>query len=171
MTNPAPLDLSLSAVSTVNLINAFINSTIDVLKQMANLDQITRKKMTIVDQPSLQGDLASIIGISGLLTGNIAISLPRPLAELIISRMLGMAPEEVNATTLSDGVGELVNLVAGKAKSNLIDSEGKALFSLSLPTVVSGQDHMINQKSGTKCMLIVFDVSGKDLMLQLTFSK
>lgn len=78
-------------------------------------------------------DLIGVIGLSGTAQGAVALRFPMTTALAVISSMAGTTFEKVDAAII-DGVGELVNIVAGSAKGKF---KGHAI-SISLPTVVSG---------------------------------
>lgn len=56
------------------------------------------------------------------------------------------APVTVVDETVSDGVAEIVNIVAGGAKARMTKGEGKPL-DLSLPTVVRGNSYTVEYPS------------------------
>jgi chemotaxis protein CheX len=71
------------------------------------------------------------------------LSFPQDVAFKVVSALLGM-----NITMMgdevTDGIGELVNIVAGNAKQYLT----KYHLSISLPKVVVGRNHSVASMSG-----------------------
>jgi chemotaxis protein CheX len=78
--------------------------------------------------------------------------------------MLQMELHELNAD-VCDGVGEIINMIAGQAKSLL--AKTKYRFNISIPSVVSGIDHEITHKKGTPNIVVLFDANGEEFALQV----
>jgi chemotaxis protein CheX len=78
-------------------------------------------------------DIIGVIGLSGSAQGMVALRFPDKSALAIIGQMVGTKFDEVDSAIV-DGVGELVNMVAGSAKAKF---RGHSI-SISLPTVVRG---------------------------------
>lgn len=88
--------------------------------------------------PEVNCEFAGMIGFSGDISGNIAICMSRATAMEAAAAFVG---ESISGDTeLSDCVGELVNMIAGNAKSGLHDYN----ISLSIPEVVLGRDIRID---------------------------
>jgi chemotaxis protein CheX len=84
-----------------------------------------------------QFDLSAVIGFTGDLVGNCALRLSSETAQEAITRLAG---ETIDSTfEIADGVGELVNMIAGNAKAALQDRS----ISLSFPEVIRGKGHEI----------------------------
>lgn len=83
----------------------------------------------------------ALIGLTGSITGTVAISFPLNTALAIVNRMLGSALGQADGTVI-DGVAEFVNIVAGSAKKRLTDEDAPPV-TLTLPTVVSGSDYSV----------------------------
>lgn len=83
-------------------------------------------------------DVTSVIGLSGPVTGSVAFSVVRQGALAILERMTGIQAEEVD-DLVCDCVGEMANMIAGRAKVDL------APFSLTLglPQVIHGHDYSL----------------------------
>lgn len=78
-------------------------------------------------------DIIGVIGLSGSAQGMVALRIPDQTALAIIGQMVGAKFDCVDPAII-DGVGELVNMVAGSAKGRM---QGHSI-SISLPTVVRG---------------------------------
>ena len=92
-----------------------------------------------------------MIGLSGLVSGTVIVSLDRQVALAATGAMLGTTPDSVNADVI-DAVGELTNMIAGKAKSALEHLEMK----LALPTVIAGKNHVIAFGSAAQTICIPY---------------
>ena len=144
-------------------INPFIISTYEVFESMLECDiKAGEIRLQTDDQTSL--DLIGIIGLSGSAQGTVALKFPVITALSVVGKIMGDKIKSVDVTVI-DGIGELVNIIAGTAKAN---REGHSL-SISLPTVVRGT--LFNNNVGKKSDWIEVPFSGKlgDFSLAVTF--
>jgi len=138
----------------VEFINPFIEATRTVLGTMANLN-VERKRLYLKDDYKMYGDISGVMGLSGTATGSVVISMPTPLAIQVVSTMLGEEPGEEITPAISDGVGEIINMIAGQAKASL--TKTKYHFQISIPTVVMGKQHEVTHKQGTPNIVVLFE--------------
>ncbi len=148
----------------VEFINPFIESTVNVFSTMCGID-IRRKKLFLKDDHKMLGDISGVMGLSGSATGSVVISLPEKLACIVVARMLGEEPAtELNAD-VADGVGEIINMISGQAKSAF--SKTKYQFNISIPSVVSGAGHEITHKKGTPNIVVLFEAEAFEFAVQV----
>jgi chemotaxis protein CheX len=86
-------------------------------------------------------DITSVLGFSGGRKGSILISLTQEAAFRAVGGMLGIEIDTLN-NDVTDGVGELVNMIAGGAKTRF-QNRGVE-FDLSIPNTVIGMSHQIS---------------------------
>jgi chemotaxis protein CheX len=134
----------------VKYVNPFITATITLFKTMLNMD-VAPEKPTLKQEPYPSFDISGIIGLSGGAQGSISISFPKSMALKIVSTMIGMELKVVGPD-LTDGIGEVANIIAGNAKQNL---NGLNL-SISLPNVIVGKDHVITSQRGIPVVIVPF---------------
>ena len=105
------------------------------------------------------------MGLSGEITGSVVISFPQSLAVKIVSNMLG---EELTEITheVEDGIGEIVNMVAGQAKVELADTIYHC--KLSIPTVVVGSNYKLSHKAGIPCIVIEFEAERESFAVEVS---
>lgn len=84
------------------------------------------------DEPWL--DITGAIGLTGSLSGAMALTFHRTTAEGVASELLGAATGFDSEDT-ADAIGELANIIAGKAKASL-NTDGS--MSISCPSVTRG---------------------------------
>ena len=113
-------------------INPFIDSVKEVFDSMVGCPANRIQEALAPDQPNAP-DLIGVIGLSGTAQGVVALRFPVTTALAVVSTMAGASFDKVDGAVI-DGIGELVNIVAGSAKGKF---KGHAM-SISLPTVVSG---------------------------------
>ncbi len=134
----------------VNHVQPFIQETVNTFEVMLGVKPSAQELET---KESTDGtyDISAIIGISGSGTGAVVVSFPEDVACKIVSRMLGEEITEVNQD-VSDGLGELVNIITGNAKRGLVKYGFKDL-SLSLPNVVVGKHRTVWRSKDMPCLM------------------
>ena len=83
-------------------------------------------------------DISGVIGFHGDIVGNVALSLSEETAMEAISRLVGEKITNLNDT--KDGVGELVNMVAGNARLGFEDMD----IRLTIPEIIKGKGHELD---------------------------
>lgn len=133
------------------LINPFVGSTVSVFSTMLGCE-LKRGQLSLNDKFQHQYDISGIIGLSGPVSGTVVVSLDEKVALAATRVMLGDAPDTVNEEVV-DAVGELTNMIAGSAKSQL----AQFCMSLALPTVITGKNHVITFGSRVRPVCIPFE--------------
>ena len=137
----------------VAYVNPFISSTIETFKTMMKIDVMPGKpSLKVSAEPT--HDVSGIIGLSGNAQGSISLSFPKIVALKSVSAMIGMEIKIVGPD-VTDGIGEIVNIIAGHAKQNLTGYN----LTISLPNVIVGKNHSIVTPSGTPCIVVPFTSS------------
>jgi chemotaxis protein CheX len=127
-TGAAPSMMRLDVDTTY--INPFVRSTTDTFSMMLGTE-------VDVGEPELKIDgrfayeISGIIGMSGDAEGIIGVNFPRDVALKIVSKLIGSECTSINLM-VTDGIGEIANIIAGNAKQYF---SGKALL-LGLPYVI-----------------------------------
>jgi len=133
----------------------FVDSTHRMFDMMMK-QKIVRKEVYIKKNYVMFGDISGTIGLSGKINGTGAISLPGPLALKCINDMVGSeVATSIYDEEVHDGVGELINMIAGNAKTVLSPTEYAIDFTL--PTIISGRGHELYHKKGTTNLSMVFE--------------
>ncbi|RTR35062.1 chemotaxis protein CheX [Shewanella canadensis] len=137
----------------VNFINPFLESLLNVISTMANM-QLTPGKPRIKTDNLAKGDVSGLIGMVGPQTkGSLSITFEQGLILEIMQNMLGENPGEIN-DEITDLVGEITNMVTGGAK-NILGDKGYE-FEMATPVVVSGLGHRISHKANGKKIIMPF---------------
>jgi chemotaxis protein CheX len=137
----------------VKYINPFINA---LDHTMATMLGVAPERMTIsVKSHNIAlGDISAIIGFAGEnVQGSIALSFPEKMALLLYRRIIGEVVTRINKD-IEDIVGELANIVAGGAKTELENS--RLFIHNAIPSVIVGKNHTIAHKGTTPFVLIPF---------------
>ena len=132
----------------VSYVNPFIVSTIETLKKMLNAES-KAGKLALKDGAQHTYDVTGVIGLSGEAAGSICLSFPQDVALRVVSALLGMSVTDMG-DDVTDGIGELANIVAGNAKQYLV----KYNLSISLPKVVLGRNHSVASMRGVPTIVV-----------------
>jgi len=99
----------------------------------------------INDNNSLQeSQLTGIMFLTGNINALLSIAMSIKTASTIVSYMTGIETAELAKEDIHDGVSELINMVAGSAKSLLKNT--KFYFNLTSPFTIIGDNHLIVHK-------------------------
>ena len=134
----------------VSYINPFIIETQHCYKTMMNID-IHPEAPSLKRHPYPMYDISGVIGLSGHAQGAISLSYPQDVAEQTIKKLLGN-PETLSEEDMSDGIGEIANIVAGNVKKHLTKFD----LSISLPNVIIGKNHSLAGQSGSPTIVVPF---------------
>lgn len=138
----------------VKFINPFLEGTVEVLTTMAFVNPKPGKPY-LKKNNLAKGDVSGIIGLTGTITGSLALSFSAGSILKIVSNMLGEEMTSINGD-IRDAVGEITNMVSGAARKK-IEAMGFSL-SASIPTVVSGKEHSIMHVLGGPSVVIPFEM-------------
>ena len=123
----------------VNLVNPFINATVNVLETMAFMEIDAGKPYLKKDSVAV-GDVSGVLGLTGVANGTISVSFEEKCILEVVSNMFGEAMTELN-NEIADAVGELTNMISGQARREL-GGMGK-VFKAAIPSVITGKNHSI----------------------------
>ncbi len=126
-------------------------------------DSLTFGKMVVNETGKVDLDISGVITFSGTVIGRAVISFPMDVAESVSKAYLQMDPLPDKAY-IDDCVGELANVVVGRAKSAL----DKHNIIISPPTVVRGEDFVIAPQRGAACIALPCKCSHGDLRLDIS---
>jgi chemotaxis protein CheX len=135
----------------VAFVNPFIISTIETFKKMLHVD-VKPGKPSLKHEGDPVYDISGIIGLSGIAQGAISISFPKIVALKAVSAMLG-SEVKIIGPEMTDGIGEIVNIIAGNAKQYLTQFH----LTISLPNVIVGKNHSITAPSNTPSIVVPFN--------------
>ncbi len=150
----------------VNFINPFLESLLNVISTMANM-QLTPGKPKIKTDNLAKGDVSGLIGMVGPQTkGSLSITFEQSLVLEIMQNMLGENPGEIN-DEITDLVGEITNMVTGGAK-NILGEKGYD-FEMATPVVVAGLGHRISHKADGKKIIMPFTSPHGSAYIEICF--
>lgn len=143
------------------LINPFLTSLANAFSTMLNCE-VQRGPLRLKDGTNPHHEVSGIIGLSGKAIGTVVVSFSKNVALKAASAMLMMEADELNSD-VTDAVGELTNMVAGAAKSQLEDYE----LSIGLPSVICGTDHEVRFPSNVTPIVVPFESPWGSLTLEV----
>ncbi len=149
------------------LINPFINSTINVLETMAFMKCKAGKPYLKKDDVA-QGDVSGVMGITGDANGTIAVTFDESSILKIVSNMFGEDMKELNHE-VADAVGELTNMISGQARREL-EEKGK-VFEAAIPSVITGKNHQITHYTDGPKIAIPFITDDGSFTIEVCLEK
>ncbi len=149
----------------VKFINPFITATLHVLKTMAHTD-VTADKLFIKKDKIARGDVSGIIGLTGKVSGTIAVSFTEKSILAIVSRMFGENMTTLN-NEIGDAVGEISNMISGQARQAL-EKIGLPLQA-AIPTVIIGKGHQITHITSQPVIAIPFRTENGGFTIEVCF--
>lgn len=120
---------------------AFVHSAQDFANKVLDLP-VKIGKPRLYDGRSSNNDISAIVGLSGDVSGFIAISLSARTAAQMVGQFVGVTISPGDPD-FADGVGEIANIIAGGAKSQFAADRS---ISITCPSVVIGPNHKVIQQ-------------------------
>jgi chemotaxis protein CheX len=151
----------------VKYINPFLRGTLEVLKKMAFIEPLPGKPY-LKKNSLAQGDVSGIVGITGDMTGSLAISFSEPCICQLVGNIIGEHYSEANQDVF-DGVGEITNMISGVART-LLEKEGMQV-NIAIPAVVYGKDHTITHILKSPSIIIPFNTDKGSFVIDVCIKK
>ncbi len=120
-------------------------------------------------------DVSGIVGLSKLgeaalgKQGSFVLSFPEDVARRTVGRILGLEELPLLDQDVADGIGELVNVIAGLAKRGLARI-GIRECRTSLPNVILGSQHRVFHQRDAQCFAAHFSSEIGSFLLQILLS-
>jgi len=126
----------------VDYINPFIEATIHTFQTMCQIAP-TRESIFIKkgDNEESYG-ISGIIALAGEVSGAVVLNFPEQVAIRVVSKFAGEEQKSITASVV-DGVGEILNIIAGDAKNRLVQKGYK--FEVGLPKIITGRSYITAQ--------------------------
>ena len=149
----------------VQFINPFMTATVHVLKTIARTD-VSAGKPYIKKDNIARGDVSAVIGLTGNVSGTIAVSFTEKSILAIVSRMFGEKVSDLN-DEIGDAVGEIANMISGQARQAL-EKMGRPLQA-AIPTVIMGKGHRITHITSEPIIAIPFLTENDGFTIEVCF--
>lgn len=138
----------------VAFVDPFAESVSELFVTMLS-SKATRGEPGLIEDGPINKSVVALIGLSGNVKGTVALLLPELTAMNMVGRMLGQKLETFDSTT-TDGIAEVVNMIAGAAKAKFTIQVDSEPLQLSLPTVLSGSEYTVERHSDVKWLEIPY---------------
>ena len=132
------------------IINPFLAASLNLFRDFLGVSASNSSPYVLKDSQDL-AEVSAIIGLAGDTTGAVVLSFSRETAIAMVSRLSGKTYSALTNEVL-DGVGEMVNIIAGNAKKDLAGFR----ILISLPGVVVGASYKIRWPEGIPVIAIPF---------------
>lgn len=147
-------------------VNPFLESVYLLCSTMFGC-KAARTGLAISDGSKRPREVMALVGFSGAVRGTAGLSLPMETGLAMAGHLLETEVETMDAT-VSDTIGELVNIIAGSAKAKLSEQVGETL-ELSLPVVLYGDDFNVYSPSKAIWLEVPFKCDLGSFSLRLSF--
>jgi chemotaxis protein CheX len=121
----------------VTLVNPFVEAAMGVVKQVAGVE-VRRGHQSYGGRPEPRYGVSIIIGVFGYLTGQVIYSMRTDVAEKLVEKMLAGRPPHTRKQLFNDALGELANMITGRATCLINKSEDRTL-KITTPAIVTGE--------------------------------
>ncbi len=148
-----------------NLVNPFIDGTLNVLETMAFTKARAGRPYLKKDQVAL-GDVSAVIRLTGEARGTISVSFTEQSILAIVTNMFGEEMKEIN-NEIKDAVGEITNMISGQARQKL-EELGKSLKA-EIPSVIAGNNHTIDHITTSQIIAIPFETDNGTFTIEVCF--
>jgi len=149
----------------VEWINPFLTATVETFSRMARVKVIPGRPYLFTDQQNSK-DISGVIGLSGTLKGAVVIGMPQEVALQMVHKLVGTRYDKLTAE-VSDGVGELANIIAGYAKKDITGED----IQIALPTVIYGPKHVVSMPSDVPVVVIPFESECGPFVIEVGMKK
>lgn len=149
----------------VSYINPFIEAVDTVFSTMLNVKP-RRNGLKVSDGRASGSVLTSLVGLSGQVSGVVALRFPPQTALKLAGRMLGTEMGDVS-DEVTDAISELVNMVAGSAKARFNHDPP---LELGLPTVVEGTGYKLKYPTKSVWLEVPFSSDAGDFTMEVTYN-
>lgn len=146
------------------LVTLFCQALISVIE--TNLEQTPIQTALYTKKNYLLfGDISASMELSEGLKGSIAVAFPRELAVMQAEKMTACNRSDLDEHIIFEGVGEIINQIAGKAMT--IGSLTGVDFSISLPDIKAQAGRKLGHNEDAGHQVILFELYGQPLALHL----
>jgi len=148
----------------VKIINPFINSLHNVMHTMLGIAP-EQASPYIKKDTAHSGDISGVIGFTDKsCKGSVTLSFPTATALQVYNLLTGESTDRLTRE-VQDTIGEMANMVAGGAKTEL--STNGLTFFLSIPTIVIGQSHSMSRPPDIPVVVVPMSLEGKNFAMEI----
>lgn len=151
-----------------NVNRTIVSEFVNAVKRVINVavgDEILEFSTLPIKSDQLPGEVSATIELTGDLRGQVAVSLPIQYAQTIAMNILGCSDNEIAEDEVREGVGEIINQITGKVRTDLWNYGYR--FNISTPTIVNKSISQIEPNAVFPHYVIVFRSKQAEFSLQV----
>lgn len=138
----------------------------DVFSTMAGVEPSERQE-TQGEKPVSKGKITGAMMVLGERNALLTMTMSQEDAAMIVAVMTGVVPENITNEESYDGVAELVNMIAGRAKALLVGTSYH--YRITPPITIVGDQHFIVFKKQAPRVTMYFNADATNIDLELTY--
>jgi chemotaxis protein CheX len=160
-------DMLHTTIMDANIINPFLEATVNMFKQMFDLEAIHGKPFVLDNLVGHRWEISGTLGLTGDAKGVVVIRMHHLLTTRLLEKSgISVNDEEERREILNGMVGELVNVISGNAIGMI---EGKNL-DISPPMVIQGENHRISWPRIAPVVCVPFRTASGDFEVAVCMS-
>lgn len=158
----AQMDLSLERLE-----RCFSNAAIDIVSTAAGVE-IHEKKSGTAENEKCISQVSGVMLLCGEKNGVLSLTMSQGTAAVLVSYMTGASPGEICIEELCDGVAELTNMIAGRAKVDLQGTDYH--YNITPPFSIVGENYSTVYKSRVLRIFKRFTIEDMTLNLEVLYA-
>jgi chemotaxis protein CheX len=151
---------------TIFLQKCLAEAVSDVFGTMVGLELCQIKEKAVTTEVC-KSEITGVMMILSSQNALLSMTLSKKNAAIIVSFMTGIASVELADEELYDGVAELVNMIAGRAKALLAGTDYH--YQITPPLTIVGENHFILYKKNVSQLSLEFEAGEIKFHLDLTY--
>jgi chemotaxis protein CheX len=144
----------------------FANAVMEVIRMSAGLD-VCEHKENVEQDRTRTGLISGMMLLCGEKNAVLSITMTKAVASTLVAYMTGILPEDIEEEDLCDGAAELANMIAGRAKVDLVGTEYH--FGITPPFSIEGEDYSIVYKNKMQRIYKKFASDDIEIFLQVAY--
>lgn len=150
------------------LIEAAAEATGKVFQVTLGVEATRLETLVHTRPPAREGNIYGWMQLTGDSPGIVVVSLGSDLARDLSARLVGLDPDDLSEADVMDGVGEIINQVAGRTATTMAQQGIK--LSIGLPSFESepGSRLVINEEH--PCYALIFECLKRRMSVQVSLS-
>lgn len=145
-----------------DIINAFIAAAVEILGTVGAVTATVQKPFLKKDTLA-QGDITSLVKITGNIQGTISVSFSSTCILSIVSNMFGEEITQMD-NDIKDAVGEITNMISGQASQ--LYEKTNAGIKAALSQVLMGDGHPIPHLPGLPVLGVPVKTEKGDICIE-----
>ena len=146
-------------------LTAFTQAAIGIFSSFST-SPVTAKGARKLETPVPKADIYGTIHLTGTTSGKVEVALNKDMARQLAANIALCDPDQLSDDDIYDGVGEVINQIAGHTRTKLWDKGYKTEISIPVVTPKSNRSEF-GEKNKQAIYVIDFDCSAGFVVLQI----